>query len=172
MVKEKKGSKIIHFKEAFHGRSGYTMSMTNTELKKTQYYPQFNWPRIINPKLSFKEGKITDEDLASVIELEKVAIQQIHQALKDNPDDIPALIIETIQGEGGDNHFRAEFLQELRRLADEHEFLLIFDEVQCGFGTSGKWWAFEHFGVSPDIIVFEKKKLKFVELLLIQELMM
>jgi L-lysine 6-transaminase len=65
--------------------------------------------------------------------------------------------MEPIQGEGGDNHFRPEFFKELRRLADEHEFLLIFDEVQCGFGTTGKWWSFEHFGVHPDIFSFGKK---------------
>jgi len=152
-----KGSKIIHFKEAFHGRSGYTMSLTNTELKKTQYFPKFDWPRIINPKLSFKGGVVPDDVLQKVIEVEKLAVQQIHQALKDNPNDVAALIVETIQGEGGDNHFRPEFLKELRKIADENEFLLIFDEIQCGFGTSGKWWAFEHFGVHPDIIVFGKK---------------
>jgi len=152
-----KGSKIIHFKVAFHGRSGYTMSLTNTELKKTQYFPKFDWPRIINPKLSFKGGVVPDDVLQKVIEVEKLAVQQIHQALKDNPNDVAALIVETIQGEGGDNHFRPEFLKELRKIADENEFLLIFDEIQCGFGTSGKWWAFEHFGVHPDIIVFGKK---------------
>jgi L-lysine 6-transaminase len=84
-------------------------------------------------------------------------IAEIEQALRDNPDQIAALIIEPIQGEGGDNHFRGEFLHQLRRLADQHEFLLIFDEVQTGFGTTGKWWAFEHFGVIPDIISFGKK---------------
>jgi L-lysine 6-transaminase len=77
--------------------------------------------------------------------------------LTDNPDDIAALIIEPIQGEGGDNHFRQEFLQQLRDLADEAEFLLLFDEVQTGFGTTGKWWAFEHFGVQPDLFAFGKK---------------
>jgi len=85
------------------------------------------------------------------------ALEQIHHAIRDNPDDIAALIIETIQGEGGDGHFRKEFIQELRKIADANEFLLIFDEVQSGFGTTGTWWCFEQFNVMPDILVFGKK---------------
>jgi len=148
---------VIHFKEAFHGRTGYTMSLTNTDPKKTMYFPKFNWPRIINPKLSFSGGKVSEETLKKVIEVEQTAFEAIRKAVRDNPDDIAAMIIEPIQGEGGDNHFRKEFLEGLRKLADELEFLLIFDEVQCGFGTTGKWWAFEHFGVYPDIVAFGKK---------------
>jgi L-lysine 6-transaminase len=65
--------------------------------------------------------------------------------------------VEPIQGEGGDNHFRGEFLHKLRVLADRHDFLLIFDEVQTGFGATGKWWAHQWFDVQPDIIAFGKK---------------
>lgn len=155
--KGEKGTKVIHFKEAFHGRSGYTMSLTNTDPKKTMYFPQFNWPRIVNPKLSFVGGKVPEEILRKVHDTELQAFEAIRKAVNDNPDDIAALIIEPIQGEGGDNHFRKEFLEGLRKLADELNFLLIFDEVQCGFGTTGKWWAFEHFGVHPDIFAFGKK---------------
>ena len=150
-----KGSQIIHFREAFHGRSGYTLSLTNTaDPAKTQYFPQFDWPRITSPKLTFPTG---DEALERTIELERQAIAEIKQALVDNADDIAGLILEPIQGEGGDNHFRAEFLRELRTLADEAEFLLLFDEVQTGFATTGKWWCFEHFDVVPDVFAFGKK---------------
>lgn len=155
--KGEKGTKIIHFYEAFHGRSGYTMSLTNTDPKKVAYFPKFDWPRVTNPKLKFTNGVVTEEDLKHVIELEKKAVAEIEAAVAANPDDIAGLIVEPIQGEGGDNHFRPEFLRELRRLADQHDFLLIFDEVQCGFGTSGKWWSFEHFGVQPDLFAFGKK---------------
>src|SRR5690606_15783825 len=110
------GSKIIHFREAFHGRSGYTMSMTNTnDERKYMYFPKFDWPRIMNPKLRFP---ITDEVLADVKRAEEIAITQIEYALQQHPGDIAGLIIEPIQGEGGDNHFRPEFFKELRRLAD------------------------------------------------------
>ena len=153
--KGEKGSQIIHFRQAFHGRSGYTMSLTNTsDPKKYQYFPRFDWPRVTNPKLRFP---ITPDVLADVEKAEARAIAEIKQALVDHPDDVAALLIEPIQGEGGDNHFRQAFLQQLRDLADEAEFLLAYDEVQTGFGTTGKWWAFEHFNVIPDLLAFGKK---------------
>ncbi len=149
------GSKVIHFKEAFHGRSGYTISLTNTDdPRKYMYFPKFDWPRVVNPKLRFP---VTDEVLEEVSRLEEIAYAQIKTALDQYKGDIAALIIETIQGEGGDNYFRPEFLRELRRLADEHEFLLIFDEVQSGMGVTGKMWAFEHYDLQPDIFAFGKK---------------
>jgi L-lysine 6-transaminase len=153
--KGKKGKQIIHFKQAFHGRSGYTLSLTNTaDPRKFQYFARFEWPRISNPMLRFP---IDDQVIAEVEVKEAQAIAEIKDALKRNPDDIAGLIIEPIQGEGGDNHFRGEFLQALRDLADEAEFLLIFDEVQTGFGTTGKWWCFEHFDLQPDLFAFGKK---------------
>jgi L-lysine 6-transaminase len=148
------GSKIIHFKQAFHGRSGYTMSLTNTDPNKVMYYPKFDWPRISNPKLTFP---LTDDSIAKVIELEKQSIAEIKDAFAKYPDDIAAIIIEPIQGEGGDNHFRPEFLQSLRTLADENEALLIFDEVQTGGGLTGSFFAFEQMNITPDIAVFGKK---------------
>jgi L-lysine 6-transaminase len=148
------GSQVIHFREAFHGRSGYTMSLTNTDPVKVEGFPKFDWPRITNPKLSFP---VTEEVVAHTAALERQAVTEIEQAFSDHPHDIAAIIIEPIQGEGGDNHFRAEFFAELRRLADQHEALLIFDEVQTGVGLTGRFWAYQHFGVSPDILVFGKK---------------
>jgi L-lysine 6-transaminase len=147
-----KGSKVIHFKQAFHGRTGYTMSLTNTDVNKVQYFPKFDWPRVVNPKITFP----LKENLAEVEKLEKQAEEQIRKAVADNPNDVAALIIEPIQGEGGDNMFRKEFFQKLRELADELDFLLIFDEVQTGLGLTGKLWAHEHY-VTPDIVAFGKK---------------
>ena len=149
-----KGTQVIHFREAFHGRSGYTLSVTNTDSTKTADFPTFDWPRITNPKLEFP---LTPESLARTAELEREAVEQMERAFAENPHDIAAILIEPIQGEGGDNHFRPEFFRELRRLADEHEALLIYDEVQTGFGLTGKMWAYEHHGVAPDILVFGKK---------------
>ncbi len=152
--KEERGHKVIHFREAFHGRSGYTLSMTNTaDPRKYMYFPKFNWPRVLNPKIIWP----LEEHLEEVKKAEEESLKQIKQAIHDNPDDIAAIIIETIQGEGGDNHFRGEFLKKLREIADEEDIMLIFDEVQCGMGITGKMWAFQHFDVSPDIIVFGKK---------------
>ena len=149
-----KGQQILHFQEAFHGRTGYSLSMTNTaDPRKTMYFPKFDWPRIVNPKITFP----LEEALDAVIVLEKQAVEQIQRAIADNPNDIAGLIIEPIQGEGGDNHFRPEFFQKLRELADEHEFLLIIDEVQTGVGLTGKMWAYAHYGIEPDILSFGKK---------------
>jgi L-lysine 6-transaminase len=149
-----RGSQVIHFQEAFHGRSGYTMSLTNTDPVKTDGFPTFRWPRITNPKLSFP---MTEAVLAETAAREQQAFAEIEQAFADHPHDVAAIIIEPIQGEGGDNHFRGEFFLELRRLADRHQALLIFDEVQTGVGLTGKMWAYQHFGVEPDILVFGKK---------------
>jgi L-lysine 6-transaminase len=147
------GQQVIHFREAFHGRSGYTMSMTNTDPVKTKYYPKFNWPRIVNPKVTFP----LEMHLEEVMAAEETARREIKDAIKTHGNDIAALIIETVQGEGGDNHFRPEFLRFLREITLENEIMFIVDEVQAGAGITGKFWAIEHAGVWPDFIVFGKK---------------
>ena len=147
------GRKIIHFRKAFHGRTGYTLSLTNTEEQKIKYFPKFDWPRIDSPAIRFP----LEENIDSLIIEEKKAVDQIKQAISDFPDDIAAIIIEPIQSEGGDNHFRGEFLSELRTIADESELMLIFDEVQTGAGLTGKFWAYQHLDVKPDMISFGKK---------------
>lgn len=153
-LKEEKGLQVIHFKEAFHGRSGYTLSLTNNIAAKiSDHYPKFNWPQIDNPKVNFP----IEEHLEEIELAEANAVAQIEQAFADNPDDIAAILIEPIQGEGGDNHFRPEFLQKLKDLADSHEAMLIFDEVQTGLGGTGSWWAFQQLGVTPDMVCFGKK---------------
>ena len=147
------GTQVIHFKEAFHGRSGYTMSLTNTDPVKTKWYPKFNWPRITNPKVTFP----LEQNLEAVIEAEETAKREIKEAIRTHGSDIAALIIESIQGEGGDNHFRPEFFRFLREITAENEIIFISDEVQSGVGYTGKFWAVEHNGILPDMIVFGKK---------------
>jgi L-lysine 6-transaminase len=153
-VKGERGTKILHFKEAFHGRTGYTLSLTNTDPVKTDYFPKFPWPRVENPKLRFP---VTAEVVRDVVEAEQRATDEIHRAFKENEDDIAAIIIEPIQAEGGDNHFRAEFLQSLERIANENACFFIVDEVQTGVGLTGKMWAHEHYGLRPDALAFGKK---------------
>lgn len=145
----------IHFRQAFHGRSGYTLSLTNTsDPRKHMYFPKFDWPRILNPHLSFP---ITEENLEETIKNENLALIQIEEAILSNPNQVACIIIEPIQAEGGDHHFRDEFFVELRKICDQNDILLIFDEVQTGIGITGKMWAFQHFSVTPDIISFGKK---------------
>ncbi|KYK20990.1 L-lysine 6-transaminase [Thermoplasmatales archaeon SG8-52-2] len=154
-LSENKGRQIIHFKEAFHGRTGYTISMTNTfNLNKIKYFTKFDWPRITNPKITFP---LNNDNLEDVKKLENQAADEIQKAISDNLDDIAGLIIEPIQAEGGDNHFRKEFFHELRSICDDNELMFILDEVQTGVGLTGKMWAYQHFDFKPDIIAFGKK---------------
>ena len=148
------GHQVLHFDEAFHGRSGYTLSLTNTaDLRKIKHFPKFDWPRITNPKITFP----LDEHLEQVLQREKRALTQAKHYFRERKDDIACIILETIQGEGGDNHFRPEFLQALKDLCLENDALLIFDEVQCGVGITGAFWAHQALGVVPDVIAFGKK---------------
>src|SRR5262245_60413617 len=153
--REERGTKVLHFEQAFHGRSGYTLSLTNTtDPRKVAYFPKFDWPRVVNPKVEFP---LNEDRLKDVKAREALAVAQMERAFEQNPGDIAAIIIEPIQGEGGDNHFRPEFFKELRRLADQNDAMLVFDEVQAGFGLTGKFWSFEHYGVTPDMVGFGKK---------------
>lgn len=145
---------ILHLNQAFHGRSGYTMSLTNTLPDKVGLFPKFDWPRVSNPFCEFDhDGNVCNDIEAS----EAKTCQEIEQAFSKYEDKIAAIIIEPMQGEGGDNHFRNEFLEKLRQFADEHEAMLIFDEVQTGFYGSGKPWFWQHTSVKPDIVCFGKK---------------
>ena len=163
------GSKVLHFEKCFHGRSGYTLSLTDSpDPRKVKYFPKFDWPRVSTPNIKFPLDANSIED---VIARENISLNQIKDAIKNNPDDIACIIIEPIQGEGGDNHFRPEFLIALKDLCLENDMLLVFDEVQTGVGITGEMWAHQHLckvscdcgsltrchPMEPDIISFGKK---------------
>ena len=150
-----RGTQILHFRRAFHGRSGYTMSLTNTDPRKTDLFAKFDWPRVSCPHIDFSLPESERE--ADVIAREQNAEREIRDLVHRRNIDICAIIIEPIQGEGGDNHFRGEWLQKLRQICDENDILLIFDEVQCGMGATGRNWCCEHFDVMPDLLAFGKK---------------
>ncbi|WP_421938765.1 L-lysine 6-transaminase [Pedobacter sp.] len=153
---EEKGFKVLHFEKAFHGRTGYTLSLTNTLPDKTKWYAKFDWPRVSVPEVKFP---LQGDNLERAETTEAASIEQIKRAFADNKDDICAIIIEPVQSEGGDNHLREEFLIQLKTLADENEAFLIYDEVQTGVGLTGKFWCHQHFSerARPDIIAFGKK---------------
>ena len=154
-IREERGHQVLHFRNAFHGRSGYTLSLTNTaDPKKHQYYAKFDWPRVASPALHFP---VDGAEIERVRQVEAEAVAGIKQAFLERKDDIACIVIEPIQAEGGDRHFRPEFLRTLRQLADEHEALLIFDEVQSGMGLTGRMWAHQHDDVRPDLLAFGKK---------------
>lgn len=148
------GTKVLHLEKAFHGRSGYTMSLTNTVPGKVAYFPKFDWPRISSPHAEFP---LEGDALARTEAREAISLQQAKRAFAEHKDEIACVLVEPIQGEGGDNHFRPEYLQALKELAHENDALLIFDEVQTGVGGTGDFWAHQTLGVEPDIIAFGKK---------------
>src|SRR5437879_8535419 len=150
-----RGTEILHFRHAFHGRTGYTMSLTNTDPRKTDLFAKFDWPRVSSPFIDFSLPESKRE--ADVIAREKKSEQEIRDKIDKRKIDICAIIIEPIQGEGGDNHFRGEWLKKLREICDEQDLLLIFDEVQCGMGATGKMWCCQHFDMLPDLLAFGKK---------------
>jgi L-lysine 6-transaminase len=147
------GTKVLHLTHAFHGRSGYTMSLTNTDPTKTDRFPKFGWPRIETPAVIFP----ADEHLAEIEAAEVRALAQAAAAFEANPHDIACFLAEPIQGEGGDNHLRAEFLQAIQALCHTHDALFILDEVQTGVGLTGTPWAYQQLGLEPDIVAFAKK---------------
>ena len=145
---------ILHLRDAFHGRSGYTLSLTNTVPDKIGLFPKFDWPRVHNPTIEFgPDGEVANDIAAE----EARACAEIEAAFAQHGDRIAAILLEPLQGEGGDNHFRPEFFRALRDYADSREALLIYDEVQTGFWGSGKPWLWQHHDVAPDIVAFGKK---------------
>jgi L-lysine 6-transaminase len=142
------GTRVLHLRGAFHGRSGYTLSLTNTKPVTVARFPKFDWPRIDAPYV--RPG-------ADMRALEAESLRQARAAFEAYPHDIACFIAEPIQGEGGDRHFRPEFFAAMRALCDEFDALLIFDEVQTGCGSTGTAWAYQQLGVAPDVVAFGKK---------------
>jgi L-lysine 6-transaminase len=142
------GTRVMHLTNAFHGRSGYTMSLTNTDPNKVARFPKFDWPRIEAPYV---------RDEADVPAAEAYALAQAEDAFAAHPNDIACFIMETVQGEGGDHHFRPEFFAAMKELCHRHDALFVLDEVQTGGGLTGKPWAYQWKGVTPDVVAFGKK---------------
>lgn len=147
------GTRVLHLRHAFHGRSGYTMSLTNTEPGKVARFPKFDWPRITSPYLGHDAGG-AERDVAA---LEARALAEARAAFEAHPHDVACFVMEPIQGEGGDHHFRPEFLQAMQALCREHDALFVLDEVQTGAGMTGTAWAYQQLGVQPDVVAFGKK---------------
>ncbi len=144
---------LIAFEGAFHGRTMGALSLTNSKIKQRAgfgpllpmvYHAPF--PRV----RSWKEGSGGDGSA----ELEVLRRNILGRLIA--PDDVAAIVVEPIQGEGGYFPAPASFLRALRELCDEHGILLVADEVQSGMGRTGRWWAIQHSDVEPDIITTAK----------------
>lgn len=147
------GTRILHLTGAFHGRTGYTMSLTNTDPVKTARFPAFDWPRIDAPARTHPLAEHAHANRAA----EDRALAQARAALDAHPHDIAATIVEPIQGEGGDRHLSARFLGELQALTHARDALFIVDEVQTGVGMTGTPWAYQQLDLAPDVVAFGKK---------------
>jgi L-lysine 6-transaminase len=145
------GTRVLHLTGAFHGRSGYALSLTNTDATKTARFPKFSWPRIDAP---FIRPDLDDDGMASA---EAETLRQARSAFAAHPHDIACFIAEPIQGEGGDRHFRPNFFAAMRELCDEFDALFVADEVQTGCGITGTAWAYQQLGSQPDVVAFGKK---------------
>lgn len=142
------GTQVMHLTGAFHGRSGYTMSLTNTDPNKVARFPKFRWPRLTSPYIA---------DERDVPAWEAATLAEAQEAFEAHPHDIACFIMESVQGEGGDHHFRPEFFAAMRDLCHRHDALFVLDEVQTGGGFTGRPWAYQHKGITPDVVAFGKK---------------
>jgi acetylornithine/N-succinyldiaminopimelate aminotransferase len=124
---------IVVYEKAFHGRSIATLSATG------------------NPKVQAGFGPLVD----NYVRVPLNDIAAVERVAQSNPN-IVAVFLEVIQGEGGVNPTRAEYLQAVRRLCDERGWLLMLDEVQCGMGRTGKWFAHQWAGIKPDVMPLAK----------------
>ena len=143
--------RVLHLRHAFHGRSGYTLSLTNTEPAKIRDYPKFDWPRIPSPVVPTEEW-----EAPGLLPAETAALEQARTELERYGAEIACLVYEPVQGEGGDRHLRGRFLRALRDLCTEHDVLTVADEVQTG-ALAGAPWVSVELDLRPDLIAFGKR---------------
>lgn len=124
---------IVVYDKAFHGRSIATLSATGNEKIQKGFGPMVE---------GFIRVPLND-------------IESLKKATEGNSN-VVAVFFETIQGEGGVNPMRVEYLQQVRKLCDERDWLLMIDEVQCGMGRTGKWFAHQWAGIKPDVMPLAK----------------
>ncbi|MCD0418080.1 aspartate aminotransferase family protein [Rubrivivax sp. JA1024] len=124
---------IIVYERAFHGRSIATLSATG------------------NPKVQAGFGPLVE----GFVRVPLNDLAAVEEVARTNPN-VVAVFLETIQGEGGINPARGEYLQGLRRICDERDWLLMLDEVQCGIGRTGRWFAHQWAGIRPDVMPLAK----------------
>ena len=147
------GTRVLHLRHAFHGRSGYTLSLTNTDPVKTDRYPKFDWPRISSPAVRFP----LEAHRAEVEAAEELALAEAKAAFEAYPHDIACFVAEPIQCEGGDRHLRSDFLLAVQDLCHQYDALFVVDEVQTGAGATGTPWCYQQLGLAPDLVAFGKK---------------
>lgn len=149
------GFKVLSFEGGFHGRSLGALSLTRSKPIHKVDFPAFPWPTAPFPANKFPLAAHAEENAKA----EARSLEAVEAVFKAHPDEVAALIVEPIQGEGGDCHASPAFFQSLRKLAREHGVAFIADEVQTSGGATGEFWAHEAWGLDdpPDIVTFSKK---------------
>ncbi|KKA29445.1 hypothetical protein TD95_002699 [Thielaviopsis punctulata] len=146
---------IMSFANSFHGRGFGSLSTTRSKAVHKLDIPAFNWPKAPFPALKYPLDKHVEENKAE----EERCLKAVEELILTWPSPVTAVIVEPIQSEGGDNHASAAFFQGLRDVTKKHGVAMIVDEVQTGFGSTGKFWAHEHWNLTspPDLVTFSKK---------------
>lgn len=147
-------SAVIVFEGAYHGRTNLALAMTSKYgLFKKGFGPfapevyRLPFPNGYRRPAGMEQEAYIDDAIAR---LENALIAQV------DPSAVACIVIETVQGEGGFIPVPPRFLQRIREICDEHGIVMISDEVQCGFGRTGKLFAVEHYGIAPDLLVTAK----------------
>lgn len=146
---------ILSFKNSFHGRGFGSLSTTRSKAVHKLDIPAFKWPQAEFPALKYP----LEQNLAENRIEELRCLQQVETLITSWHCPVAGAIVEPIQSEGGDNHASPQFFQGLRDITKRHGVMLIADEVQTGFGATGKFWGHEHWNLDtpPDMVTFSKK---------------
>ncbi|KAA8643611.1 hypothetical protein EYZ11_006962 [Aspergillus tanneri] len=146
---------ILSFKNSFHGRGFASLSATRSKSVHKMDIPAFKWPQATFPQLKYPLEEYEQENQHE----EDRCLQEIEHIIDSWHCPVAGIIVEPIQSEGGDNHASAQFFQGLQVITKARAIYLIVDEVQTGFGATGKFWAHEHWELAsaPDIVTFSKK---------------
>ncbi|KAF2019917.1 4-aminobutyrate aminotransferase [Aaosphaeria arxii CBS 175.79] len=146
---------IMSFANSFHGRGFGSLSTTRSKAVHKLDIPSFNWPQAPFPALKYPLDKYTTENAAE----EQRCLKEVERLITSWHCPVAGLVTEPIQSEGGDNHASPAFFQGLRDITKKHGIVMIVDEVQTGFGATGKFWGHAHWNLTspPDIVTFSKK---------------
>ena len=147
-------NRVLTFKSSFHGINGYGGIFTDRfgpVNKRLSGFPGLYWEPLPNPIINYKDGnEFYDFELLDQL------IDDIENIIKSQ-DNVCAILVEPIQCTNGDRYFPQDFFLKLRLISEKFDVPLIFDEIQTGFGATGKIWYFENTEIVPDILIFGKK---------------
>lgn len=155
--KKCKSPKVISLKESFHGINSYGGFVTDRFFpvsRRLDGFPSLDWFKVHNPKIVYKGNLIDSKATEESLEQFK---KEFNSCIKKYRNNIVALLVEPIQATYGDNYFPESFFNLVRDLCDKYDICLIFDEIQCGFGVTGKMWYHQYLGMEPDVVAFGKK---------------